>query len=129
MKKRAVFTYTDGPVAIFDVGTFEEYLKNPDILPKAISLSLPQSKNFDEKFVGLTQDSAETLEKISIIVENVDRATITSLLSAAGLYIASGGVMKLIELSKGRDAADPNSRLKSQEDLAKRSKSIRRKNN
>jgi hypothetical protein len=37
--------------------------------------------------------------------------------------------MKLIELSKGRDAADPKSRLESQEYLKQRSKSIGRKNN
>jgi hypothetical protein len=129
MKKRAVFTYTDGPVAIFDVGTFEEYLKNPDILPKAISRTLPQSKNFDEQFVGLTKDSAETLEKISIIVENVDRATVASLVSVAGLTLASGGIMKLIELSKGRDAADSKSRLKPQEYFKQRAKSIGTKNN
>ena len=98
-------------------------MKNPDILPKAISRTLPQSKNFDEQFVGLTKDSAETLEKISIIVENVDRATVASLVSVAGLTLASGGIMKLIELSKGRDAADPKSRLKSQDELEKRARS------
>jgi hypothetical protein len=52
-----------------------------------------------------------------------------SLLSVAGLTIASGGVMKLIELSKGRDAADPNSRLESQKYLKLRAKSIGKKNN
>jgi hypothetical protein len=129
IKKRAVFTYAAGSQNIFDVGTFEDYLKNPDILPKKIAPTLPQNASYDESLVGLTQDSAETLEKISIIVENVDRATMASLLSVAGLTIASGGVMKLIELSKGRDAADPKSRLESQEYLKQRSKSIGRKNN
>ena len=52
-----------------------------------------------------------------------------SLLSAAGLTIASGGVLKLIELSKGRDAADPKSRLKSQKELAERARSIQKRNN
>lgn len=129
MKERIVFTYAANSQVKFDVGTFEDYLLNPDILPKAIAGSLPQGTGYNESLVGLTRDSAETLEKISIIVENVDRATMASLLSAAGLTIASGGVLKLIELSKGRDAADPKSRLKSQKELAERARSIQKRNN
>ena len=42
--------------------------------------------------------SAENLEKIAVIVENVDRTTMAALFAAGGLVISNGAVNRLIEL-------------------------------
>ena len=129
MKERIVFTYSAGGVQRFDVGTFEDYIKNPSLLPKAVSRTLSQGQSYDESLVALTPKSAENLEKIAVIVENVDRTTMAALFAAGGLVISNGAVNRLIELSKGRDPENPNTRIKSQKDLVERARSIQKKNN
>ena len=129
MKKKIVFTYSSGTKNEFDVGTFEEYVQNPSILDKMLMPELKrQGLEFNEKELGLTRESAATLEKLALISENVDRSVVAALLGASGLVISAGHVMKLIELSNRRDAADPESRLKPQNYLKERAKSIGNRN-
>lgn len=127
MKERIIFTYGAGSQQTFDVGTFEDYLRNPSLLPKAVSATLSKGQSYDESLVGLTSKSARTLEKIAIITENVDRATMSALFAAAGITISSGSIFRLMELSKGRDSKDPNSRITSQQDLVERAKRIEKR--
>lgn len=127
MQERIVFTYGAGSQHTFDVGTFEDYLSNPSLLPQAVFDKFGKGHTYNEKLVRLTSKSAKDLEKIAIIVENVDRATMAALLAAAGVAISSGQVFRLMELSKGRDSQDTKSRITTRKELIDRANRIKKK--